>query len=315
MSTEPVKEGTGSEENEILFSSTRRIVVSDELLAAPPEIRGRRLENPPDEVAVGPPKARAGTRKFPQVRRSYIFMGVAGGILLIAVVAVVAVREVTQRKAASQVIENRGDVAQKNLAADQSSELRGIEEDAKQVIRRISRDNRPYSFSDKSLSEIQSRIAELSRSPHLAGSLRQLKVKGEQVGIKAAKEGLQPALVILVGLALTNGGESGDCVKAATEVLPRLVSLNKTFGSGEGDSCLILIAALREGPGTRRSHPLLKKMNRVVTNPLTERNIWYLNDQNVLAGNAYALVIDTIAFGVITRSPRQFGLDHDPLSF
>jgi hypothetical protein len=149
----------------------------------------------------------------------------------------------------------------------------------------------------------------------LANAFQQLEDKGEQVGIKAAKDGLQPALVILVGLALTNGGEVGDCVKTAIDVLPRLVSLNKTFGSGEGDSCLILIAALREGQGTRRSHPLLKKMNRVVTNPLTERNVWYLNEQNVLAADSYALVIDTIAFGVITRSPRQFGLDHDPLNF
>jgi hypothetical protein len=35
----------------------------------------------------------------------------------------------------------------------------------------------------------------------------------------------------------------------------------------------------------------------------------------VFSPNAYALVIDTIAFGVITRSPRQFGLDSDPLNF
>ncbi len=304
-------EGIKSEEDEVLFSSTRRIVVSDELLATPRESRGRRLENPPDEV--GPTKATA--RKFPVVRRSYIFIGLAGSVLLIAVVAVVAVRGVKQRTAAPEATEPKSEVAQNSPIVDPSHELRRIEEDAKQVIRRISRDNRPYSFSDKSLREIQSRVAELRRAPHLANALQRLEDKGEQVGIKAAKDGLQPALVMLVGLALTNGGESGDCVKAAIDVLPRLASLNKTFGSGEGDSCLILIAALREGPGTRRSHPLLKKMNRVVTNPLTERNVWYLNDQNVLAADSYALVIDTIAFGVITRSPRQFGLDHDPLNF
>ena len=309
----PSDEEIKSEEDEILFSTTRRIVVSDELLESPREIRGRRLENPPEEVTVGPPKTRA--RKFPVIRRSYIFIGLAGSVLLIAVVVVIAVRGVKQRKSGSQATENKSEVSRNSRAADQSHELRRIEEDAKQVIRRISRDNRPYSFSDKSLREIESRVAELSRSPYLANALQQLKDRGEQVGIKAAKDGLQPALVLLVGLAITNGGEQGDCLKAAMDVLPRLVSLNKTFGSGEGDSCLILIAALREGTGTRRSHPLLKKMNRVVTNPLTERNVWYLNDQNVLAANSYALVIDTIAFGVITRSPRQFGLDHDPLNF
>ena len=56
-------------------------------------------------------------------------------------------------------------------------------------------------------------------------------------------------------------------------------------------------------------------MNRVVTNPLTERNVWHLNDKHVLTADAYALVIDTIAYGLITRSPRQFGIDSDPLKF
>jgi hypothetical protein len=235
--------------------------------------------------------------------------------LLIAVIAVLAVNRFKVRSVPEQSVAETKVSSDPATVADGPNDLHRIEEQAKQVIRVISRDSRPYSFSEKALREIQSRSIELSRSPQLSDSLRELRAKGEFVASRSAKEGLQPTLVVLLGLSLTNGCESDDCVKAAIAAVPLLASLNKTFGSNEGDSCLILIAAYREGSGTRRSHPLLKRMNRVVTNPLTERNVWYLNEQRVLSANAYALVIDTIAFGVIARNPRQFGLDSDPLNF
>jgi hypothetical protein len=56
-------------------------------------------------------------------------------------------------------------------------------------------------------------------------------------------------------------------------------------------------------------------MNQAVTNPLTERNIWYLYDHKIVSADAYGLVVNTIAYGVIARNPRQFGIQSDPLSF
>jgi len=213
------------------------------------------------------------------------------------------------------VAEEPKSVPSRPVVATGVDELRRIEEHAKQVMRRISRDNRPYSFSENSLKEIQTRVTELRRSSRLSDSLRELQTGGEPVVASAAKEGLQPGLVLLMGLALTKGGESGDCVTAAAKALPVLAILSKTFGSNDGDSCLILIAAFREGPGTRRSHPLLKRMSDVVSNPVNDRNIWFLNEHGMLSADAYALAIDTIAFGVITRNPREFGFENETLNF
>ncbi len=237
------------------------------------------------------------------------------GLFVLAAIAVLATKQLNTRRAAQPVTQESKSVAARPVVATGVDELSRIEEHAKQVMRRISRDNRPYSFSENSLKEIQARVTELSRSSRVSNSLRELQTRGEPVGASATKEGLQPSLVLLLGLALTNGGESGDCVTAAAKALPALATLNKTFGSNDGDSCLILIAAFQEGPGTRRSHPLLRRMSDVVSNPLTERNIWYLNEQKILSADAYALAIDTIAFGVITRNPREFGFENETVNF
>ena len=290
------------EEDPASFVRVRRIVVSDDLPEEAREIRGRRLENPPRE-------------RVTRSRRPYVFGAIIIGVFVLAAMAVVVTRGFRTRKVDSPRKEESKPAVARPVIATGVDEQSRIEEYAKQVMRRISRDNRPYSFSESSLREIQTRTIELSRSARVSESLRELQTRGEAVGASAAKEGLQPGLVLLLGLALTKGGESGDCVTAAAQALPILAILNKTFGSSDGDSCLILLAAFKEGPGTARSHPLLRRMSKVVTNPLTERNIWYLNEKKIVSAEAYALVIDTIAFGVITRNPRAFGCDNDVLNF
>ena len=292
--------------------ATRRIVVSDDLPVDRGEVRGRRLENPPDDVPDDH------TSKGAQPRftvRPRILGALLGAVVLLGAIAVLAVKALNTRKLKQPAVVAKTTVQEQPAAASKANELARIEELAKQVVRRISRDPRPYSFSDDSLQHIRTRTAELSQSPRLVEAMRELEAKRDVIASAAAKEGLQPSLVMLFGLALTNGGESGNCVQAAKSSLPLLASLNKTFGSNEVDSSLILIAAFRGGPGTRRSHPLLRTMNQVVTNPLTERNVWFLNQQGILSADAYELVIDTIAFGIIARSPRDFGLENEPLNF
>jgi hypothetical protein len=326
-----MKDEINIEDDGAKLARARRIVVSDNLQPDRGEILGRRLENPPpDHVITREVKHQQNPKRNGKnvtlVKRGYIVgAALVVGVITFAGIGVLAVKRLNRGKVVVPTAEERksgpefvsGPVSEPPKAANETNvdDLRRIEEQAKQVMRRISRDSRPYSFSESSLREIQTRTMELSRSSQLSGSLRDLQIKGDQVGASAAKEGLQPSLVMLLGLALTNGGESGDCVNAAAKAVPMLATLNKTFGSNDGDSSLILIAAFQEGPGTKRSHPLLRRINRVVTNPMTERNVWYLNEQKTLSPAAYALVIDTIAFGVITRNPREFGFENEPLNF
>lgn len=303
--------------------ASRRIVVRDSPL--PPASRksqGRKLEEPPEKST---PRLPAHVRKVKlprlQIRKAYVWLGLSGAVVLVVLlIGMFAIPQKSRRGttlAPPTPTEDIGNSTVTNspvVASAQSEESDRIEEGAKQVLRQISRDNKPYSFSEHAIEDIRLKVLDHRQTASLSRTLATLQGNSGAISARAAKEGLQPSLVILVALALTKGGESGDCVAEATRAMPLLASLNKTFGSNEADSSLLLIAALHEGTGTRRSHPLLRRMNRVVTNPLAERNIWFLHDQNVLSDEAYNLVVDTIAYGVIARNPRQFGLENDPLS-
>lgn len=307
----------------------RRIVVQDTALPEPPRVvQGRRLADPPGmraEVEVrnysAPPPGRSRKTATPlPIGKSYLFAGLGAGVVAIALViawamGLFAPRPHTLPAATSQ--QPAVQVVTPAIAAPapvQSNELTATENAAREVIRRISRDSKPYSFSERAIQDIQARVHERSESRYLGDSLLRLQQGSEAISTRASKEGLQPSLVALLALALTNGGQSGDSLDKAASLVPSLATLNRMFGSSEADSSLILIAAFREGVGTHRSHPLLRRMKAVVSNPLTDRNIWYLHDQNVVSNDGYDLVVDVLAYGVIARNPREFGLDNDPLN-
>lgn len=296
--------------------ASRRIVVSPRAEEPRRAVQGRKLKDPPDSRSVNVQKGSHDKQPRARVRKPVLIVGLSAGVVFVVMITVLALKQTqTPSRPRATAIPSGTPVDQLSIVSREPDELRRIEEDAKQVLRSISRDDKPYGFTEDAIKEIQARVVELSRSLRVANSLTDLHENGPSVGSKASKAGLQPGLAMLMGMALANGSDKDGASSAAARLLPRLTSLNKTFGSNEAESCLILIAAFHEGPGTQRSHPLLRRMNRVVTNPLTQRNIWYLNEQNVISAEAYALVVDTIACGIIARNPRQFGIEIDPLRF
>jgi len=313
-------------------SRVRRIVVQDAALAESPRVvQGRRLSDPPASGTEREARnysaasaKRSGKTATPlPIGKPYLFAGLGAGVIAIAIVVAWAMGMFAPRPRsqtasavppAVEVVTAAAAPAAPPPVPPQSAELTATETAAREVIRRISRDSKPYGFSEQAIQDIQARVHEHRESRYLGNSLLKLQQGSEAISTRASKEGLQPNLVALLALALTKGGEAGDSLARATSVVPQLASLNRMFGSNEADSSLILIAAFREGGGTNRSHPLLRRMKTVVSNPLTERNIWYLHDQNVVSNDDYDLVVDVLAYGVIARNPREFGLDSDPLN-
>src|SRR5215207_9892190 len=202
-----------SEQRDGTNGKTRRIIVSDQVPEQPRKSEGRRLENPPDTGATDLQKVSSKPRVLSGIRPSFFIAGLGGCLVLVLVVAVLALR---QRIPATkpQVQEQTTPVVQPAGVPDQSEQSRRIEEDAKQVLRRISRDSKPYGFSENAIKDIQSRVLELSQSPYLSDSFVRLQATAGAIGVQSEKAGLQPSLVILLVLALTRGGEMGDPVKA-----------------------------------------------------------------------------------------------------
>jgi hypothetical protein len=97
--------------------------------------------------------------------------------------------------------------------------------------------------------------------------------------------------------------------------MPDLLSLRKTLGTESADKSLILVAAYKMGGGTKKSHPLLRTMTRVVKNPLTDRNVWFLRERGSLDDQPYQFVVNFLALGVIAENPRRFGITAPAIAY
>jgi hypothetical protein len=206
-----------------------------------------------------------------------------------------------------------GDAGPKAVAVEE------VEKIAARFMRRISSDDRGYVFPPYAvgaLGDIAKRIERYSGSPALAAALKSVATAGPEVAAEARREGIEPGLVIYAALAETDGGQAtGDLRAVARRMLPDLLSLRKTLGTESADKSLILVAAYKVGGWTKKSHPLLQTMRRVVKDPLADRNVWYLRNHGGLDEQAYDFVVRFMALGVIADNPRRFGVAAPPAAF
>jgi pSer/pThr/pTyr-binding forkhead associated (FHA) protein len=189
-----------------------------------------------------------------------------------------------------------------------------VELAAKQVLRRISIDKQDYAFpAGKPLDDLRSEVARHCGSASLAASLSALKAQQGRIAA-ACGTSMDPDMVLYATLAAIDGSPKTTPVETALAIIPVLKSLRITFEDNTADSTLIAVAALKEGVWPKGGHPLLGRMRRAVTNPFTQRNIWYLHQTGAIDDQAYGLVVRFLALGVIARNPRPFGIDAPALN-
>jgi pSer/pThr/pTyr-binding forkhead associated (FHA) protein len=192
-----------------------------------------------------------------------------------------------------------------------TARMKQIERACVEVMRRISSDDKPYVFSEKALQDIGRRAEECRADPALSSALNSLTGEGPALIRQARQENLEPALLIYTALAETMIAR-GNVTSNAQKALPDMVWLKATFGTGLAEGSLIMVAAYRMGVGTKKSHPLLASMRRVVKDPLTQRNVWYLHESGAIDQESYNFVLTFLAAGAIAQNPRQFGVDAPP---
>lgn len=195
-----------------------------------------------------------------------------------------------------------------------SVSIEQVESAAVQVMHRISSDDKTYSFSEKSLRDIEQKIREY-RTGSLPAVLSSLQRQSAGISAQARQQGMEPGLLIFMSLAESDGGRAGDPTVMARSLMSDLLALRATFGTNDADSSLIIVAAYRMGRGEKRSHPLLATIRRLVKNPLSQRNVWYLHDRGGLNQESYDFVIRFLALAVIAQDPGRFGIQSDPLLF
>jgi pSer/pThr/pTyr-binding forkhead associated (FHA) protein len=201
-------------------------------------------------------------------------------------------------------------------SSDSVADADKVEKVAVAVMQRISSDDKPYSFSDKALLDIGRKVNSYRNSPALAQYLESMQRNSAALGAMAREEGLEPGLLIYTVLAKTDGGRiNEEPVAVARGIISDLLAVRATFGTTDAESSLILLAAYKIGGGGKRSHPLLVTIRRLVKQPLTQRNVWYLNERGGLDAEVYDFVLSFLALAVIAQNPSQFGVSASPLVF
>lgn len=191
-----------------------------------------------------------------------------------------------------------------------------IEKAAIEVVRRISNDDKPYIFPEGVLKELKTRIDKYQHQASLVNTLMTLNPAAEKLAVLARQEGIEPALLLYIILAQAEGSKIENNLNEVAKLsLEQLVTLRATFGGGSADSSLIIIAAYRMGGGTKKSHPLLAVMRKIVKNPQTERNIWFLHEKGGISDNIYNFVLDFLTLGVIAQNPQLYGIKAIALSY
>ena len=188
-----------------------------------------------------------------------------------------------------------------------------LERAAVRVVQRISGDDRPYAFPPEALRGISRQVDEYRQSNGLRAALASMQRDARAVAAAARGEGVVPEMVIYAALA----GSVGDRDPPATAraMIPQLRELRATFGGDNADGSLLVVAAYTYGVGSKKSHPLLATIRRLVRDSFAERNVWYLRERGGLSDAAYDLVIRTIAAGVVIQDPRRYGVQAGPLIY
>jgi FHA domain-containing protein len=190
-----------------------------------------------------------------------------------------------------------------------------VENAARQLMRRISKDPQPYAFPDESpLREISDALGQNCKSPSLAAALQTIN-RNHNEFIKLTGNQITPDLLAYAVLAETDGGGASPryLMETARLMAPKLISLRNTFGDETADSVLIFVAAYPEGVFPKGSHPLLNRIPG--DNPMRDRKVWSLARRGKFKPGQYEFVLRFIAYGIIAANPRQCGIESPKLDF
>lgn len=197
--------------------------------------------------------------------------------------------------------------AESTKAADDS--VGQIGKLAMDVMRRISREDKQYDFSEDVLREIKVRVQRHRSSPALEAGLSALGQQGSGLAKEVQQErAMEPSLVFYAALTEMVGAQTRlDPISISRSVLQDLREIRKDYGTDTSDSCLMVIAVHKM---KSRALP-----TSAVRDAFRDRSVWYLHDHGKIDDAAYEFVLSFLAVGVIAQNPRQFGLEAHRLPF
>ncbi len=200
----------------------------------------------------------------------------------------------------------------------ESDETAKVERNAIVFARQLALHNTNYVFTQKQIEEIRQYVKKLAASSAIATGLRELKKNKGQIAQLAESKGLKPQLLAIASLATLEKQREASVLVNAQKILPVLNDLKISLGNELTDDNLLIIAAFDQGMSgkTDAMRNMLEALGREPgVDARKVRTVWFLRERGKISNEQYDLVLRFLAIGTISQSPKDFGVQAEPLIF
>jgi pSer/pThr/pTyr-binding forkhead associated (FHA) protein len=191
-----------------------------------------------------------------------------------------------------------------------------MEQSAAAFLRRIAQNDPTAFLTAEQSQKVSAKIKQLSGSSPLADNINSARKSASQIKTLAASKNLKPQLLATAGLVKL-GTSRGDALQAAQSMADVLGKLQTQIGSELSDDSLLMIAAYDQGQSG--DFQKLRNMLQDLATKFPEsarqiRSIWFLQKQGKITDAEFDFALRFIAIGTITQSPKDFGVNTEPLT-
>lgn len=187
-----------------------------------------------------------------------------------------------------------------------------------EFMREIAQRDASPVITSEPLGLIKQRTDRMKGNASVASNIKSAASSRAQIEALARSKNLQPEFV--AGAALAKLGTSrGDVAATAAGMIDVLSKLKIQIGDAFANECAIIVAAYDQGERGQFLE-MRDTMTKLTTdNPNVSsrkvRTIWYLREQGKLSDAQFEFALRFLAVGAISRDPKAFGVDAEPLKF
>jgi hypothetical protein len=195
------------------------------------------------------------------------------------------------------------------------SETAKVEKSAASFLRRIAQNDSTAFLTSEQSQQVNSRLKQLNGSQAIGANIESARKSATQIKSLATSKGIKPQFLANAALAKL-GNSRGDVLQTAQSMADVLGKLHTEIGDERSDDCLLMIAAFDQGQ--RGDFQGLRNMLQDMSNKFPEssraiRTIWFLQKQNKISASEFDFAVQFIAIGTISESPKDFGVNAEPL--
>ncbi|MDM7923960.1 MAG: FHA domain-containing protein [Pyrinomonadaceae bacterium] len=192
-----------------------------------------------------------------------------------------------------------------------------VEQHASGFLRHIA-ENDPTAFlTADQAKRVDAKIKQLAGNSALAANIESARKNASQISSLAKAKGLAPGLVAVAAINKL-GSSRGDALKTSQDMIEVLDKLETQIGSELSDEALLMIAAYEQGVAgdfLKMRNMLQNLSNEFSDSSRSIRTIWFLEQKGKISRPDYERALSFLAIGTIAQSPKDFGVNTEPLRF